>query len=97
MLLLETISKGLEAVVARRLSYLAETYRLLPENHFGGRPQRSSDSSKKAILPGRDLQTATGEPLWRAAKQVNRAGAQSAGGEDTRSVAGLQSPVPGVV
>jgi hypothetical protein len=28
--LLETFSKGLEAVVARRLSYLAETHRLLP-------------------------------------------------------------------
>jgi hypothetical protein len=33
--LLETISKGLDAVVTRRLCYLAETYRLLPENHFG--------------------------------------------------------------
>ena len=32
--LLETISKGLEVVVARRLSYLAETYRLLLENYF---------------------------------------------------------------
>jgi hypothetical protein len=43
--LLETISKGLEAVVARRLSYLAETYRLLPENHFGGRPNRSAEQA----------------------------------------------------
>jgi hypothetical protein len=41
--LLETISKGLKTVVARRLSYLAETYRLLPENHFGRRPSRSAE------------------------------------------------------
>ena len=42
---LETISKGLEAMVARRLSYLAETHRLLPENHFGGQPDRSADQA----------------------------------------------------
>lgn len=33
--LIPTISKGLEAVVANRMTYLAETYSLLPENHFG--------------------------------------------------------------
>jgi len=43
ILLLETISKGPEAVVARRLSYLAGTYKLLPENHFGGQPHRSAE------------------------------------------------------
>jgi hypothetical protein len=43
--LLETTSKGVEAVVARRLFYLAETYRLLPENHFGGRPNRSAEQA----------------------------------------------------
>ena len=48
--LLETISKGLEAVVARRLSYLAETYRLLPENHFGGRPQRSAEQALNLLV-----------------------------------------------
>ena len=32
--LLSTISKGLESIVAARLSYLAERYSLLPTNHF---------------------------------------------------------------
>lgn len=40
--LLRTISKGLEAVIAKRLSCLAEKYRLLPGNHFGRRPNRSA-------------------------------------------------------
>lgn len=35
--LLPTISKGLEAVIANRLSYLAESNGLLPANHFGAR------------------------------------------------------------
>jgi hypothetical protein len=48
--LLKTISKGLEAVVARRLSYLAETYRLLPENHFGGRPHRSAEQALNLLV-----------------------------------------------
>jgi hypothetical protein len=39
--LLPTISKGLESIVAARLSYLAERYSLLPTNHFGARKQRS--------------------------------------------------------
>jgi hypothetical protein len=36
--LLPTISKGLEVVIAVRLSYLAEEHGLLPKNHFGVRP-----------------------------------------------------------
>ena len=48
--LLETLSKGLETVVARRLSYLAETYRLLPENHFGGRPRRSGEQALNVLV-----------------------------------------------
>jgi hypothetical protein len=50
MLLLETISKALKAIVARRLSYLAETYRLLPENHFGGRPNRSTEQALNLLV-----------------------------------------------
>jgi hypothetical protein len=34
--LLSTIGKALESVVASRLSYLVEAYRLLPDNHIGG-------------------------------------------------------------
>ena len=49
--LLNTLSKGLEAVVAKRLSYLAERYSLLPNGHFGGRPQRScEDAINKLVI-----------------------------------------------
>lgn len=39
--LLPTVSKGLESIVAARLSYLAERYALLPTNKFRERKQRS--------------------------------------------------------
>lgn len=48
--LLPTISKILEKIVARRLSFLAETYSLLPANHFGGRPKRSSEQAVDVIV-----------------------------------------------
>jgi hypothetical protein len=35
--LLPTLSKGLEAIMALRLTYLAKRYYLLPINHFRGR------------------------------------------------------------
>ncbi|KAJ3476748.1 hypothetical protein NLI96_g10952 [Meripilus lineatus] len=38
----DTIGKVLEAVIARRLSSLAEIHGLLPPNHFGGRPGRTT-------------------------------------------------------
>jgi hypothetical protein len=34
---LNTLGKLLEAVMAKRLSYYAETYGLLPDTQFGGR------------------------------------------------------------
>jgi hypothetical protein len=40
--LLSTLGKALEAVVAERISYLVETYHLLPNNHFGARKRRST-------------------------------------------------------
>lgn len=48
--LLETISKGIETGLARRLSYLADTYRLLPKNHFGGRPKRSAEQTLNLLV-----------------------------------------------
>lgn len=36
------MSKALESLVAQRISYLAETHGLLPDNHFGARKRRSS-------------------------------------------------------
>jgi ribonuclease HI len=40
--LLATLGKALESVLAERISYLDETYGLLPKCHFGARKQRST-------------------------------------------------------
>ncbi|TKA72913.1 hypothetical protein B0A49_08441 [Cryomyces minteri] len=48
--LLPTISKGLDAVVANRISYLAEKYSLLPKNHFGARRQRSCEQALSVLI-----------------------------------------------
>ena len=41
--LLNTLGKLLEAVMARRLSYLVEKHGLLPSSQFGGRPGRTTE------------------------------------------------------
>ncbi|KAI3094034.1 hypothetical protein CBS147333_10045 [Penicillium roqueforti] len=43
--LLNTLGKLLEAVVARRLSFLAEKHGLLPNSQFGGRPGRTTEQA----------------------------------------------------
>ena len=43
--LLNTLGKLLEAVMARRLSYLAEKHNLLPNSQFGGRPGRTTEQA----------------------------------------------------
>ena len=43
--LLNTLGKILEAVIARRLSFWAETYKLLPDTQFGGRPGRNTEQA----------------------------------------------------
>jgi hypothetical protein len=43
--LLNTLGKLLEAVMARRLSYFAEQYGLLPDTQFGGRPGRTTEQA----------------------------------------------------
>lgn len=43
--LLNTLGKLLEAVMARRLSYLAGKYGLLPNSQFGGRPGRTTEQA----------------------------------------------------
>lgn len=43
--LLNTLGKLLEAVIARRLSYLAEKHGLLPDSQFGGRPGRTTEQA----------------------------------------------------
>jgi hypothetical protein len=43
--LLNTLGKLLEAVIARRLSYLAEKHGLLPDTQFGRRPGRTTEQA----------------------------------------------------
>ncbi|RKK10846.1 hypothetical protein BFJ65_g14842 [Fusarium oxysporum f. sp. cepae] len=43
--LLSTLGKILETVVADRISHAAETYGLLPTNHFGARKRRSAEQA----------------------------------------------------
>lgn len=43
--LLKTLGKLLEAVMAKRLSYYAEKYGLLPNTQFGGRPGRTTEQA----------------------------------------------------
>lgn len=43
--LLNTLGKILEAVMARRLSFWAESYKLLPDTQFGGRPGRNTEQA----------------------------------------------------
>lgn len=40
--LLATLGKVMEAVIATRILYLAEVHKLLPNNHFGARKQKST-------------------------------------------------------
>jgi hypothetical protein len=37
-------------VIAARLSYIAERYKLLPENHFGARPKRSAEQALNLVI-----------------------------------------------
>jgi hypothetical protein len=48
--LFSTISKGLEAVVAARLSYLTEKQNLLPINHFGARRRKSAEQALSVLV-----------------------------------------------
>ena len=48
--LLSTVGKVLEGIIAARLSELAETLNLLPENHYGGRRGRSTEMAIHAML-----------------------------------------------
>ena len=41
--LMNTIGKIMDAVIAQRLNYIAETYHVLPSTHMGGRKMRSTE------------------------------------------------------
>jgi hypothetical protein len=45
-----TIGKVLESIIAETISYLTETYELLPANHFGGRPCRSTEDAMMLLV-----------------------------------------------
>jgi len=40
-----TIGKVLESIIADHISYLCETFNLLPKHHFGGRPGRTTEDA----------------------------------------------------
>jgi hypothetical protein len=48
--LLNTLGKIMDAIVARRLSYLVETHHLLPQTHIGGRKARSTGHAIHVII-----------------------------------------------
>ena len=48
--LLNTLGKALEAVIANRLAYLADTYQLLPSRHTGGRKLASTEHAMHFLL-----------------------------------------------
>jgi hypothetical protein len=50
MALLNTLGKFLELIMARRLSYIVETYDLLPPTHLGGRRGIFTDHAIQILL-----------------------------------------------
>ncbi|OCT48581.1 pol-like protein [Cladophialophora carrionii] len=48
--LLNTLDKVLEAVIAARLSHIAENLHVLPNNHFGGRKGRGTEAAMHSLL-----------------------------------------------
>jgi ribonuclease HI len=48
--LLNTLGKALEAIIANRLTYLVDTYQLLPKRHTGGRKLASTDHAIHLLL-----------------------------------------------
>lgn len=59
--LLNTMWKVLTGIVAEQLSYLAEKHQLLPANHFGGRPGRTTTDAMHLLAN-------TIKASWRAGK-----------------------------
>ena len=44
-----TIGKVMESIITESLSYLIEIHDLLPANHFGGRPQRTTEDAMMVL------------------------------------------------
>lgn len=47
--LLNTVGKFIDAIIARRLSYLLGTQHVLPDTHMGGRKMRSTEHALHAV------------------------------------------------
>jgi len=50
IVLLNTLGKVLEAIIAKRIRFLAETHALLPSTQIGARKQRSVDIALQLLL-----------------------------------------------
>ena len=48
--LLNTIGKLMDRIVAKRLSYLVEKHQLLPQDHIGGRPLKSTEHALHSMV-----------------------------------------------
>jgi len=48
--LLNTIGKLMDAIIAKRISYMTETHQLLPSTHIGGRKGRATDHALHIII-----------------------------------------------
>jgi hypothetical protein len=48
--LLNTIGKVMDAIIARRLSYLVERYHILPKIYIGGRKLRSTEHALHTVV-----------------------------------------------
>ena len=85
--LLPTISKGIEAAVAARLSYITETHNLLPDNHFGARPRRWSgttfEADKTSLVHFTRRQTDEEPPNLRSAPRCTSRPQSMEGGRPT--------------
>ncbi|KAG0157076.1 hypothetical protein PDIDSM_4260 [Penicillium digitatum] len=81
--LLNTLSKFLEAVIARSISYAVETHKLLPDTHLGGRKGISVDHAIQQII-GR-VRRAWGNSKIASVLLLDVSGARGLrGGEDKR-------------
>jgi hypothetical protein len=71
--LLNTLGKALETVVANRLTYLADTYHLLPSRHTGDRKLALTDHAMPASITSRDACLGRTEPSPHPENQIEAA------------------------
>ncbi|EGU12008.1 Pol-like protein [Rhodotorula toruloides ATCC 204091] len=67
------VAKGLERVVAARLSHLAEVYGMLPRSHFGGRKRQSAEDAVVCVVDESKSQWRNGNAVVGLALDVSKA------------------------